>query len=56
MPLLALGGELSLGDVTMKLYEAVAEDVQGGVIPQCGHWVAEERPGYLVERLLAFFE
>ena len=55
LPVLALGGESSLGEITMKLYGAVAEGVRGGVIPQCGHWVAEERPDYLVEQLLAFF-
>jgi pimeloyl-ACP methyl ester carboxylesterase len=55
MPLLALGGDMSLGDITPKLYGAVAEDVRGGVIPQCGHWVAEERPEYLIDQLLAFF-
>jgi len=52
MPVLALGGELSLGEITGKLYGAVAEDVRGGVIPRCGHWVAEERPDYLVDQLL----
>jgi pimeloyl-ACP methyl ester carboxylesterase len=46
---------LSLGEITRMLYEAVAVDVCGGVIPQCGHWVAEERPDYLVDQLLAFF-
>lgn len=54
-PVLALGGELSLGVITMKLYGAVAEDVRGGVIPQCGHWVAEERPEYLIDQLFTFF-
>ncbi len=55
MPVLALGGEWSLGEIARNLDGAVAEDVRGGVIPQCGHWVAEERPDYLVDQLLAFF-
>jgi pimeloyl-ACP methyl ester carboxylesterase len=55
MPVLALGGELSLREITRNLYGAVAEDVRGGVIPQCGHWVAEERPDDLADQLLAFF-
>ncbi len=55
LPVLALGGELSLGELTPKLYAAVAEDVRAVVIPQCGHWVAEERPDFLVDQLLAFF-
>jgi len=29
--------------------------VRGGVIECCGHWIAEERPDYLIEQLLAFF-
>lgn len=56
LPVLALGGELSLGETTAKLYRAVADDVQGEVVPQCGHWVAEEKPHYLADRLLRFFE
>jgi pimeloyl-ACP methyl ester carboxylesterase len=55
MPVLALGGELCLGEITKKLYGAVAENVRGGVIPECGHWVAEERPEYLNDQLLTFF-
>jgi pimeloyl-ACP methyl ester carboxylesterase len=55
MPVLALGGEFSLRDITLKLYEAVAEEVRGGVISQCGHWVAEERPDYLLDQLPSFF-
>ncbi len=55
MPVLALGGESSLGEITMTLYGAVANNIRGGVIPECGHWVAEERPDYLVDQLLAFF-
>jgi hypothetical protein len=29
--------------------------VEGGVLPQCGHWMPEEQPAALAERLLAFF-
>lgn len=56
MPVLALAGEACLGDLTRQCLEETAEDVRGGVIERCGHWVAEERPEYLTERLLAFFE
>ena len=29
----------------MKL---VADDVQGLIIPDCGHWLAEEAPGQML--------
>ncbi|MEK6323153.1 MAG: alpha/beta hydrolase [Acidobacteriota bacterium] len=32
----------------------VATNVRDGVIERCGHWVADERPEYLTEQLLAF--
>jgi hypothetical protein len=33
----------------------VATNVRGGVIERCGHWIADERPGYLTEQLITFF-
>lgn len=55
MPVLALGGEASLGDIPLRLMREVADDVRGGTVPRCGHWLAEERPDELVSRLMAFF-
>lgn len=49
MPVLALGGEKMMGQLVVPMMEAVAEDVRGGSIPDCGHWLAEEVP----QRLLA---
>ena len=54
MPVLALGGESVLGDFVLQSLQQVALNVQGGVIPQCGHWIATERPDYLVDQLLTF--
>jgi pimeloyl-ACP methyl ester carboxylesterase len=34
----------------------VAENVQGGEIPDCGHWIPEEKPEELLRELLAFFQ
>ena len=28
---------------------------QAGIVSDCGHWIAEEQPEFLVEQLLAFF-
>jgi hypothetical protein len=30
-------------------------DVHGGIVPLSGHWIAEERPDFLVKELIAFF-
>ncbi|MFD9005062.1 alpha/beta fold hydrolase [Streptomyces sp. NPDC059582] len=54
MPVLAVGGALSIADgagITMK---AAAHDVQTLVIPDCGHWVAEEAPEDMLAALTAF--
>jgi pimeloyl-ACP methyl ester carboxylesterase len=56
MPVLALGGEDAAGSVVGSSYEEVATDVTTDVIPNCGHWIAEEKPTELLSRLLAFFD
>ena len=56
MPVLALGGEHSFGEMTVRDVEAVATDVDGEVVPGTGHWIPEERPEFLAERLGGFFD
>jgi pimeloyl-ACP methyl ester carboxylesterase len=56
MPVLAVGGGRSFGrgeEVEQSL-RRVAENVTGVVIPDCGHWIPEEQPELLLERLLPF--
>lgn len=55
MPVLALGGEISFGRGVKKSLEQVANDVRGGVISGCAHWVAEEQPEALLDELFSFF-
>lgn len=58
MPVLALGGDRSWGrglEVVESL-RRLAVDVRGGVVENCGHWMPEEQPRELTQRLLAFFE
>lgn len=55
VPTLALGGESVTGTVLLEQLRPVADDVQGGSIPRCGHIIAEERPVYLTDQLLNFF-
>lgn len=57
MPVLALGGDKSFGRglEPLQSMQRVADDVQGGVIENCGHFLADEQPAALAEKLLAFF-
>lgn len=55
MPVLALGGELGVGEVVLATMRGVADDVRGEVLARCGHWIAAEQPDELVARLLGFF-
>jgi pimeloyl-ACP methyl ester carboxylesterase len=56
MPVLALGGERGFGQVPLRSMKDLAENVRGGVVERSGHWIAEERPDYLIDQLLTFFE
>lgn len=55
MPVLALGGSL-WGDMPLQMLREVAHDVRGGTVPGVGHWIPEEDPEILVERLRAFMD
>lgn len=55
MPVLAFGGAAFLGEGPRKSMEQLATKVRGGSIPDCGHWIPEERPEFLIDALLKFF-
>ena len=54
MPVLAFGGERSVGQAMPDAARRFATDVQGGVVGRAGHFVAEERPAYFTALLLTF--
>ena len=54
IPVLAIGGEKSLGDVLGQQMKLVASDVTVVVLKDTGHWVMEERPQETMEALLKF--
>lgn len=54
MPVLALGGSASYGMAIVKVAQAVAANVTGGSIDQCGHWIPVEQPRELTRRILDF--
>ncbi len=56
MPVLALGGSGGIGGVLRVSIERLAEDLRGGEITDCGHYVMEEQPEIVASRLLEFFQ
>jgi pimeloyl-ACP methyl ester carboxylesterase len=56
MPVLALGGSMGVGPVLLQQMQAAGKQVRGGVIQNCGHWLATECPQTLVEQMKAFFD
>jgi pimeloyl-ACP methyl ester carboxylesterase len=55
MPVLTIGALQSFGSSIEEAARHFAEDVTGVVAERSGHWIAEERPVWLAQQLLAFF-
>ncbi len=55
MPVLAIGGEKSLGEGVAASLKLVAENVESTIIKDSGHFIAEEQPEELTKKLLTFF-
>jgi pimeloyl-ACP methyl ester carboxylesterase len=54
VPVLAIGGEHSLGDQVAATMKLAADDVQTLVVPDCGHHPPEETPEETLAALTAF--
>jgi pimeloyl-ACP methyl ester carboxylesterase len=54
MPVLAIGGEKSLGEVLGQQMKVVASDVTVVVLKNTGHWVMEEKPKETSDALTKF--
>jgi pimeloyl-ACP methyl ester carboxylesterase len=54
LPITAWGGEVFLGDIVPS-WRAVADHVEGGVVKECGHFIAEEQPEFTIQQALEFF-
>ena len=54
IPVLAVGGELSLGENMIGFVRSLAPGAQGVVLPGCAHLVPEERPAEFAELVTAF--
>lgn len=51
MPVWALGGDHSMSAGPCEQFEQLATTVYGGIVEDCGHWIAEEQSAQLVEKL-----
>lgn len=54
IPVLAMGGEKSMGALMPAFAKAVAVNVQTSVIPDAGHWLMDENPSATIAALSAF--
>ena len=55
MPVLALGGEASIGPFLDMAWKPVGVNVTTTVIPEAGHWISDENPTFTAAALLDFF-
>lgn len=55
LPVLALGGEFAQANQVIESARAVADNVIGGIIPNCGHWIPGEQPEALLDHLHTLF-
>jgi pimeloyl-ACP methyl ester carboxylesterase len=55
MPVLALGGQYGTDNVTLTSIKSLAKNASGDIVPLSGHWIADERPDFLIKELAKFF-
>jgi pimeloyl-ACP methyl ester carboxylesterase len=54
MPVLGLGGDRRWGSEMLPMLSEFASDVRAEIVPDCNHWLAEERPTETADALLKF--
>ena len=54
MPILAIGGEVGLGNLTTTSFQKVAINVTEMTLPNTGHFIPQERPNFLTKQILEF--
>jgi pimeloyl-ACP methyl ester carboxylesterase len=54
MPVVALGGEHSVGAGAAQSMSAVASNVRAVIVPGAGHWLPEENPAFVTQELRRF--
>ena len=54
MPVLAIGGDKSLGEAQAAQMKLVATDVTVVIVHNSGHWILEEQPKQTTDALVNF--
>lgn len=55
IPVLALGGSACMASIPIESIKLAADNVTGGILDRCGHWMPDECPDDLTEQLLQHF-
>ncbi|KAH8803573.1 Alpha/Beta hydrolase protein [Xylogone sp. PMI_703] len=55
MPTLAMGGEASLGPAAETLWKNLTTHLETAIVPKAGHWIGEENPVWVANRVRRFF-
>jgi len=53
-PMLALGGEKSFGTMMATVAQGGFSNVQGGIVPNSGHWIMDENPAATIKLVRDF--
>jgi pimeloyl-ACP methyl ester carboxylesterase len=56
IPMLAWAGRRSFGDHCLESARSLSPKAQGGVIEECGHWVFEEKPEFILKECDLFWK
>jgi len=54
MPILAVGGVMGAGAMTIETMKLVADNVKGVILEHCGHYTPEECPDQFLAHIKAF--
>ena len=55
-PILALGGDNGSAPDIFEAMKPLCDNIRGGVIRDCGHYIPEEQPQVLAAMMMEFFE
>ena len=54
IPVMAMGGQYSVGEGAAQSMRGVAVNVQRVIVPNSGHWLPEENESFVAESLQSF--
>lgn len=56
VPILTIGGEASGGNFTAISFQQVANNITGITVPKAGHFIPEDSPSFLADKIIEFFK